>query len=148
VFMLTEWTNVYVLSAAAATLFLGGWNLPFVAPDAVAGSALLGFLGAGVMITKVVALVFVIIWIRATLPRFRLDQLMSLCWKYLIPLSFAAFVLAAGWLWLTSAFPLAGTVVRWLTFMGGGVAVALLFVARVLANFRGSHLLAGPGETP
>ena len=148
VFMLAEWTNVYVLSAAAAALFLGGWNVPFVSAEAVSGSALLGFVGAAVMISKVVVMVFVIIWIRATLPRFRLDQLMSLCWKYLVPLSFAAFVLSAAWLWLVHAAPLAGVVGRWATFLTGGVAVLGLFVARVLANFRGSHLLPGPAPLP
>jgi NADH-quinone oxidoreductase subunit H len=141
VFMLAEWTNVYVLAAAAAALFLGGWNIPFVSAEAVTSSALLGLLGAGVMITKVVVIVFVIIWIRATLPRFRLDQLMSLCWKYLIPLSFAAFLLSAGWLWLVHAVPVAGTLIRWATFLLGGVALLGLFVARVLANFRASRLL-------
>jgi NADH-quinone oxidoreductase subunit H len=148
VFMLAEWTNVYVLSAAAAALFLGGWNVPFVSAEAVTSSALLGLLGAAVMITKVVVMVFVIIWIRATLPRFRLDQLMSLCWKYLVPLSFAAFVLSAGWLWLTHAAPLAGAIVRWATFLLGGVAVLALFVARVLANFRASRLLPHPKAGP
>ena len=149
VFMLAEWTNVYVLAAAAATLFLGGWNLPFVAPDAVAASPLLGLLGAVVMLTKVVALVFVVIWIRATLPRFRLDQLMTLCWKYLIPLSFACFVLSAGWLAVAAAVPAAGTAMRWLTFLAGGVGVFALFIARVRANFRGSHLLPpNPGTSP
>jgi NADH:ubiquinone oxidoreductase subunit H len=141
VFMLAEWTNVYVLAAAASALFLGGWNVPFVAPEVVAQSPLFGLLGAAIMLAKVVALVFVVIWIRATLPRFRLDQLMALCWKYLVPLSFAAFVLCAGWMWLQSALPLAGTVMRALTFLGGGVAVLALFVARVLANYRSTHLL-------
>jgi NADH-quinone oxidoreductase subunit H len=92
--------------------------------------------------------VFVIIWIRATLPRFRLDQLMALCWKYLVPLSFAAFVLSAGWMWLVHAAPLAGSIVRWATFLLGGVGVLALFVARVLANFRASRLLPQPKAGP
>ncbi|HEY0711986.1 MAG TPA: NADH-quinone oxidoreductase subunit NuoH [Polyangia bacterium] len=149
VFMLAEWTNVYVLSAIAAALFLGGWNIPFVSADAVAGSWALGVLGGLVMLTKVVALVFVIIWIRATLPRFRLDQLMALCWKYLIPLSFAAFVFAAAWLLVCERFPQADFWARLVTFAFGGLGLAGLFVVRVLANLRGSHLLPPPrGQAP
>jgi NADH-quinone oxidoreductase subunit H len=145
VFMLAEWTNVYVLSAASAALFLGGWNVPFVAPEAVAASPLLGLLGAALMISKVVALVFVIIWIRATLPRFRLDQLMALCWKYLIPLAFAAFVLSAGWMWLVSVAPVFGWLARAVTFLVGGVALLGFFALRVWSNFRATRLLPPEG---
>ncbi|HEY0706600.1 MAG TPA: complex I subunit 1 family protein, partial [Polyangia bacterium] len=144
VFMLAEWTNVYVLSAAAAAQFFGGWNVPFVSADQVAGSWALGLLGAFLMLTKVVALVFFIIWIRATLPRFRLDQLMALCWKYLIPLSFAAFVLSAAWLLVCDAIPAAHGWVRLLTFGFGGLGLFALFVQRVRVNFRSSHLLPPP----
>ena len=140
VFSLAEWTNVYVLGAIITTAFLGGWNVPFVSPDVVAASAGWQALGAAVMLGKVVVLVFVIIWIRATLPRFRLDQLMDLCWKYLIPLSFALFLLTAGWVWLIHVHPLLDTVSRWLT-LGGGVALLALFVVRVVVNFRSSRLL-------
>jgi NADH-quinone oxidoreductase subunit H len=81
------------------------------------------------------------IWIRATLPRFRLDQLMSLCWKYLVPLSFACFLATATWLWLVRERPLLEAGVRWGTFLIGGVALGGLFIARVIANYRSSHLL-------
>jgi NADH:ubiquinone oxidoreductase subunit H len=149
VFMLAEWTNVYVLSAAAAAFFLGGWNIPFVSADQIAGSVILGLVGGLFMLAKVVALVFVIIWIRATLPRFRLDQLMALCWKYLIPLSFATFVLTAAWLLVCDYVPSVDGWVRALTFACGGLGVFVLFVARVRANWRSSHLLPPPrGQAP
>src|SRR6185369_7512368 len=54
---------------------------------------------------KVTTLVFVIIWIRWTLPRFRVDQMMNMCWKYFIPISFACFVLQTGWVWLADGTP-------------------------------------------
>jgi NADH:ubiquinone oxidoreductase subunit H len=141
VFSLAEWTNLYVLGAIVSTTFLGGWNLPFVPAEVLAQRPLLQALGAAVMVGKVIVLVFVMIWIRATLPRFRLDQLMSLCWKYLVPLSFGCFLATAGWLWLVRERPLLEAGVRWGTFLIGGVAVGGLFVARVIANYRSSHLL-------
>jgi NADH-quinone oxidoreductase subunit H len=144
VFSLAEWTNLYVLGALVSVAFLGGWNVPFVTPEAVAASGALTLLSAIIMIAKVVALVFVIIWIRATLPRLRMDQLMALCWKYLVPISFVTFLGSAGWLWVTHAAPALGTAVRWATFLLGGVVLLAFFVWRVVANFRGSRLLEPP----
>jgi NADH-quinone oxidoreductase subunit H len=98
-------------------------------------------LSALVMVAKVVTLVFVIIWIRATLPRLRMDQLMALCWKYLIPFSFAAFLGTAAWLWLTSGAPVLGMVGRWATFLTGGLGLFVFFVWRVVVSFRSTRLL-------
>ncbi len=141
IFSLAEWTNMYVLGAVVSTVFLGGWNLPFVPPERIAGSLALEILSMAVMIAKVVTLVFVIIWIRWTLPRFRVDQMMALCWKYFIPISFAAFLGTAAWVWLVAAVPALGAVMRWLVFLTGGVGLGSLFLARVVANFRATKLL-------
>jgi NADH-quinone oxidoreductase subunit H len=73
-FMLSEYSNMFLVSALATTLFLGGWKGPFLPP-------LVWFL------IKTYFLVFVIIWVRGTLPRIRVDQLMDLGWKALLPLS-------------------------------------------------------------
>jgi NADH-quinone oxidoreductase subunit H len=81
-FFLAEYINIFNISAITVTLFLGGWNgpviewgpLPWIMP-------IMWFL------LKTIALVFVFVWIRATLPRMRYDQLMSFGWKRLIPLS-------------------------------------------------------------
>jgi NADH-quinone oxidoreductase subunit H len=141
VFSLAEWTNLYVLGAIVSTTFLGGWNLPFITAEMQAQRPLLQALGAAAVVGKIVVLVFVMIWIRATLPRFRLDQLMSLCWKYLVPLSFACFLATAGWMWLARERPLLEAGVRWGTFLVGGVGVGALFITRVIVNYRSSHLL-------
>ena len=141
IFSLAEWTNLYVLGFIVATMFLGGWNVPFVAPETMAGSLGYSLLGAGLLLGKVVVLVFLNIWVRATLPRLRLDQLMALCWKYLVPLSFAFFLGTAALIWLAAAYPAVATVLRYLTFGVGGVLLFVLFVTRVVANFRGSRLL-------
>lgn len=74
-FMLAEYSNVLVVSLLAAILFLGGWNGP-------------GFLPPILWLAlKTYAMIFFIIWVRATLPRVRIDQLMSLGWKILLPLT-------------------------------------------------------------
>ncbi len=75
-FLLAEYLEMFVVSGIAVAFFLGGWMGP--GP---------GWLDPIWMIAKILALVFVFIWVRATLPRLRYDQLMSLGWKILLPLA-------------------------------------------------------------
>jgi len=72
----TETGALLVVSAVITTLFLGGWNGP-----------LENFLGWFWFLIKTLAIIFVFIWVRATYPRLRLDQIMALSWKFLLPLS-------------------------------------------------------------
>ena len=92
-FFLAEYANMIVISAVATTLFFGGWLRPF--PNV----ALLSFLdvvpGWIWFVLKTFVFLYVFIWIRATLPRYRYDQLMKLGWKVLIPLSIANLVVTA-----------------------------------------------------
>jgi NADH-quinone oxidoreductase subunit H len=96
-FFFAEWANVFVMCGIAAALFLGGWQLPGVPSGAQEASLALQLVGAFWFLLKAWFLIFVVIWIRWTLPRIRIDQMMNLCWKWLVPLSFVAFVLSAGW---------------------------------------------------
>ena len=82
-FMMAEYVNVVVASAMTVTLFLGGWGLPGFHPHGVLGVVA----SALIFSIKTLVLVFVFIWVRWTLPRFRWDQLMRLGWKVLLPLS-------------------------------------------------------------
>ena len=75
-FLLVEYMEILVVSGIAAAVFLGGWMGP--GP---------GFLDPIWMLVKIFCLIFVFIWVRATLPRLRYDQLMSLGWKVLLPLA-------------------------------------------------------------
>jgi len=75
-FLLAEYLEMFVVSGIAATFFLGGWMGP--GPS---------WLDPFWMVTKILALIFVFIWVRATVPRLRYDQLMSLGWKVLLPLA-------------------------------------------------------------
>lgn len=96
VFFIAEFATIWIVSGIATALFLGGWNFPGVPVDPS------GFLGAaygtGIFLLKSFALVLLILQIRWTLPRVRVDQLMSICWKYLIPISVFNVVMTSVWL--------------------------------------------------
>jgi NADH-quinone oxidoreductase subunit H len=84
-FFLAEYANMIVVSSVATTLFLGGWLRPF--PN-VAWLSFLGIIPSwGWFLLKSFFFLYVFIWVRATLPRYRYDQLMRLGWKVLIPLA-------------------------------------------------------------
>lgn len=92
-FFLAEYINMFNMCAVTATFFLGGWLGPTfegIAPPFI--SAIMPIIWLGV---KTFALLFVFVWIRATLPRLRYDQLMELGWKRLIPISLVWLILSA-----------------------------------------------------
>ena len=88
-FFLGEYAAMISGSGVIVTLFLGGWSLPLVPDGSLPGlpGVLFGLINIGVFFAKICALLFVFIWVRWTLPRFRYDQLMKLGWKNLIPLA-------------------------------------------------------------
>jgi len=88
-FFLGEFANVITISCIAVTLFLGGWNGPWL-PDSF--KFLWFFAKLGVVL-------FFFIWVRWTFPRLRYDQLMNLGWKVLLPLSLANVLFTAGLVW-------------------------------------------------
>jgi NADH-quinone oxidoreductase subunit H len=91
-FFLAEYVNMFTVSMLATTLFLGGWNGPFVHQ--------LPWLGVFYFLGKVVLFLFFYIWLRGTLPRFRFDQLMTFGWKFLVPAAIINIVLTATVQWL------------------------------------------------
>jgi NADH-quinone oxidoreductase subunit H len=96
-FFIAEYANMVTGSALMATLFFGGWDIPFTAWDNVAPhTGIKTLLTALFFLSKVLFFIFVFMWIRWTLPRFRYDQLMALGWKILLPLSLAYIVIIAG----------------------------------------------------
>jgi len=82
-FFIGEYATAGAFSAIAAVLFLGGWSLPGIGFDA----DIMNLLGPIVMLTKMMLIVFLVMWFRFTYPRFREDQLQIFAWKYLIPIS-------------------------------------------------------------
>ncbi len=92
-YLFAEYINMFISSAVLATLYFGGYQFPFIS-DMDPG-ILKTALGAAVMFGKIFFFLFLFIWIRWTLPRFRFDQLMNLGWKVLIPLSVLNIILTA-----------------------------------------------------
>jgi len=86
-FFMGEYAAMFVQSALMATLFLGGWSLPFAPLNAPAQTLGVGLAHIGVFLAKTIFFLFVYIWVRWTIPRFRYDQLMTLGWKVFIPLT-------------------------------------------------------------
>src|SRR6266513_1726524 len=100
-FFMAEYLGMFAVSGLAVTLFLGGWHAPV---------RVLEFVPSYVwFFLKLSSLLFVYIWLRATLPRMRVDQMMNVAWKFMLPMAFTCVVAAAvwhyagrgarGWLW-------------------------------------------------
>jgi NADH-quinone oxidoreductase subunit H len=107
-FYMEEYASMLVVCAVFNTAFLGGWHLPFVTIP-FENSFLLVALGSFIFIGKVLLLIFVQMWLRWTLPRLRVDQVMNIAYKYMIPFAFLAVVGAAvyeywGWHWIPGVF--------------------------------------------
>ena len=95
-FFMSEYIKLVAMNAIAVTLFLGGWRFPglytlaaFVSANfgQFAGSAVFGLLSLGAFLLKVTMLSFISVWVRASVPRVRYDQLMNLGWKILLPMA-------------------------------------------------------------
>ena len=139
-FFLAEWANCYVIAAIAALAFLGGWQVPGFVPESVRTLA-----QVLMFVAKAFFGVFVVIWVRWTLPRVRVDQMMELCWKYLVPLSFVNLMGTAAWVALVPPGGVLAQAVS-LALFGVSLAVAVLFVVRVRHNFKdtGAELYLSP----
>jgi NADH-quinone oxidoreductase subunit H len=85
-YLFAEYINMFISCAIIATLFLGGYDMPFVDETKLSGITAL-LTGVAALFGKTFILIFIFMWIRWTLPRFRYDQLMNLGWKGLIPLA-------------------------------------------------------------
>ncbi|MGH7786938.1 MAG: NADH-quinone oxidoreductase subunit NuoH [Candidatus Binatia bacterium] len=137
-FFLVEWGNLYVISAVLVTLFLGGWQVPPVTDNPV----LLNLLQFLTFFLKSYFGVILMMWIRATLPRIRVDQLMTTCWKYLVPIAFVNFLGTAVWvaIWPHGNQPV------WYLMTAGGFALVGYFFYRVFFHLRrsGATLLLSP----
>ena len=127
-FFFAEWGNLYVIGAVATTLFLGGWQIPPVTDNPI----LRGLLEFTVFFLKSYLWVIVAMWIRGTLPRVRVDQLMSLCWKYMVPLSFMCLLGTAIWMLF---WPQGNQIISVLLFLFS-VGIVVLFFRRVRFQLR------------
>ena len=86
-YLFAEYVNLFIASAVLATLYFGGYHVPFINNLGLTEN-LVTILGTSFLFLKILLLIFFFIWVRWTLPRFRYDQLMLLGWKGLLPLAF------------------------------------------------------------
>ena len=93
-FFIAEYANVVTVCAMVTTLFFGGWDIPGSWDQG--GGVLQTIVTGGVFFLKVMFWIFVVMWVRWTLPRFRYDQLMALGWKFMLPLSLSYIVVMAS----------------------------------------------------
>lgn len=139
-FFFAEWANLTVIGALVTTLYFGGWQfwweytvefslMGLESPVRVDLLAMLWFF------IKVFFFVFIIIWLRWTLPRLRVDQLMAICWKYLIPIGFVSAIGTILWIFFVPQFSWADIVTRYVLSLAGGVTVFYFFY-RVYKNVK------------
>jgi NADH-quinone oxidoreductase subunit H len=93
IFFLAEYANLFVVSAIATTLFLGGWSGWWVRLPGLSPELSQGLFGLAWFQGKCYFLIFVMMWLRWTLARLRVDQLMDFAWKVLLPIAFANLIL-------------------------------------------------------
>ena len=142
IFTLAEFANVYIIGAIMAAVYMGAGNLP----DALGAN---GFLAFAVFFVKVCMIMFVVIWFRWTLPRFRIDQLMDFSWKYLMPAALLAFFGEAVYQLITWDMPALQSIVALTVFLGF-LAVCFIFFKRVMINFTeqsGGLFVTSTGES-
>jgi NADH-quinone oxidoreductase subunit H len=122
-FFMAEYLGMFAVSGLAVTLFLGGWHSPL---------RVLGFVPSYVwFFAKLGVLLFIFIWIRGTLPRTRVDQVMNFAWKFMLPMAFTCIVAAAVWHYQGRA--LAGWL--WSAAVIGGVYLILSFLLETRKKF-------------
>lgn len=147
-FFLAEYMNVFAVSCLGTVLFLGGGGVPFtdlpksLLTDAPISVVLVNVLSIGVFAAKVGLYIFLMFWVRATLPRLRVDQLMNLAWKGLIPLGLLNILIAAVWYEFTAR---QGTSWSWLGFV---VTAALVVLAAMFIFGMSLGLRRAPGGRP
>ena len=123
-FFMAEYMNMIVGSAVVVTLFLGGWH--FFGLENVGGPLWSGLISFGIFFVKTAIFLFMFIWVRWTLPRFRYDQLMNFGWKFLLPVALTSIVVT-GTLWIMT-----GSGSR--LIVGIGNVVAAFIVVSIVAG--------------
>jgi NADH-quinone oxidoreductase subunit H len=126
-FYIAEYSNMVTASALMATLFFGGWDIPFTTWDDGTPTVLKTLATLGAFGAKTFFFLFTFVWVRWTLPRFRYDQLMALGWKVLLPLALIYITLLASAIWFLRV-QLGWDYGRNLAWALGGLNLVLLIV--------------------
>lgn len=134
---MVEFGGTWIVSAMTVAIFLGGGALPDT--EFMRNLFFLPFLSTLVFLTKTLGMVFLLIWLRWTLPRFRIDQMMEFSWKYLLPLSFIAFFGEAIYMLLSYEYPMVQKGLSIVMFLLFGIPV-FMFINRVRFNIKDQSL--------
>jgi NADH-quinone oxidoreductase subunit H len=100
-YLFAEYVNMFISSAVIATLYFGGYNMPFIDQLGLSSNAVT-FIGMAFFFIKIFAFIFLFMWIRWTIPRFRYDQLMNMGWKGLLPLAIFNIIATGTYYFFTS----------------------------------------------
>ena len=134
-FFIGEYMHLFASAGIATTLFLGGWRGPFAGPDSWFG-VLLGFI---YFVIKTTAVIWVMMWVRGTLFRIRIDHLLDFAWKFLVPLGLILVVTVA----VALKLPVIGaSSSRWVALLAANLAAALLMMLSVSVLARRSRSAA------
>jgi len=95
-YLFAEYINMFISGVVMATLFFGGYDIPFVNEAAWGNAWWVGLVGFAVLMSKAFFFIFLFMWVRWTIPRFRYDQLMGLGWKGLLPLALLNMMITAA----------------------------------------------------
>ena len=134
-FYIAEYTNLAAVSAIATTLFLGGWRGPWASQVPA--------LGPLYFTVKTLAIIFLLMWIRGTWPRFRIDQMMGFAWKVLVPAALANLM----WVAIVLKVP-APSLVQWVLALAGNLAImlgTLTLLGRSAKRYAASMPVSRPG---
>jgi NADH-quinone oxidoreductase subunit H len=138
-FFLAEYMSVFGVSCLGTCLFLGGGALPFtsfpksILTDSPTSIVLVNLLTVGIFAAKVILYIFFMFWVRATLPRIRVDRLMGFAWKALVPVAIINILIAAVWYELVVKVPVhKGWGIFNLTWLWGTFVTGLLVIAAIL----------------
>ena len=125
-FYIAEYAHIVTIAAMLATLFFGGWDIPFTTWDEQ-GGALQTVATHAAFFAKMFFWIFFVMWIRWTLPRFRYDQLMALGWKVLLPMALGYVMVTATAIWLLDQFlPTASPLQRSGVLFGMNLVIAVV----------------------
>lgn len=138
-FFLAEFSNMMLVCAVAATVFLGGWSVPFL-PIPSEPTLLYMLLAATVWFLKTYFLILVMMWIRWTFPRVRPDHLMNLGWKFMLPMSFVNLMICAA----VGIMQASGTVTALKVWLVGGLGLLLALAFFAAFNL---HETASPSAS-
>jgi NADH-quinone oxidoreductase subunit H len=138
-FFIGEYMHLFVGAGIATTLFLGGWRGPFLG-EVISEASILGvLLGFVYFLIKTVFIVFLMMWIRGTLPRFRIDHLLDFGWKFLVPVGLLGLIAVA----LVLKLPfLSSSGLMWIGLLVANILVIAVSLAAVSMAARRSRSVA------